>query len=196
MRLRTLIIFLFITFGSRPIYARAAESILQDTAKKVTVKVVVSEKQSALDFDSLLNSNATVKPEKRPSRVKKSQRGEKQGSPEIRKSTQQVEKKPASKLSRPEKSALKKSTVTSNSADRTKAVKEEEHSHEEIASVQVTDDQSVVHEPDVQTSRTYLWVGFMLIIVGVILGILFGKTALLISIAGMVFVIIGYTIQR
>jgi hypothetical protein len=34
----------------------------------------------------------------------------------------------------------------------------------------------------------------MLIVVGVILGILFGKTALLISIAGMVFVIIGYTI--
>jgi hypothetical protein len=70
------------------------------------------------------------------------------------------------------------------------------HEEQTLEPVPINEDEKVeASEPgNFKTSRAYLWVGFMLIVIGAILGILFGKTALLVSIAGMVFVIIGYTI--
>jgi membrane protein CcdC involved in cytochrome C biogenesis len=65
----------------------------------------------------------------------------------------------------------------------------------ELTGSETADDTTVSDGKYLKTSKTYMWIGIVLVVVGIIMGILFGKTALLISLAGMVFVIIGYAIR-
>ncbi|HEY0055339.1 MAG TPA: hypothetical protein VGB63_08290 [Pedobacter sp.] len=171
---------------------------LQDSVKKVTVRVTASEKKSALNFDSLINSSAKVRqpntsgqhPRPRTSLSKKtsskvSSNTSKAGALNARVNT----------TTKPAQSAPSK-TITKSTTDKPASVEADNHEEETLQPVPINDDEEVEQtEPgNFKTSRAYLWVGFMLIVIGAILGILFGKTALLVSIAGMVFVIIGYTI--
>jgi uncharacterized membrane protein len=87
-----------------------------------------------------------------------------------------------------------KKAVTQSSAPSVNQTPVDSHHHEEAAQIAAEDEGESV-SPALKSSRTYLWVGIMLMVVGVILGILFGKTALLISVAGLIFVIIGYSVK-
>lgn len=178
----------------RPAYALNGKGLVQDSIKQVTIKVTAAEKPKELSFDSLVKSREVTKPVSKPAATKapslrarstvrssnsKNQTPSQKNSGSL---TEQPSKAPSKKAVSPDKS---KTTVKSTSAD----------AHEEIAHAEVIDENNIVAPTnDIKASRTYLWIGFMLIVVGVILGILFGKMALLISLAGLVFVIIGYSI--
>ena len=166
----------------------ADETVLQDSVKKVTVRVTASEKRPALNFDSLITSNTKALEKNRIRHYSKasSYSNKKTAKLTAAKTKAVIAAKPAKKAP---------SAVITH-ADTEASVTTPGKSDEQVLKpVPVTDNEKTVAEPgNFKTSRAYLWVGFMLIVVGAILGILFGKTALLVSIAGMVFVIIGYTI--
>lgn len=54
-----------------------------------------------------------------------------------------------------------------------------------------TEEYIVRHNPSANTI-SYLWIGFVLIIGGIVLGLIFGRTAFMVSIIGVVFLIIGF----
>ena len=168
----------------------ADETALQDSVKKVTVRVTASEKRPAMNFDSLITSTTKAFEKNRIRHYSKasSSSNKKTANITAAKTKAVIAAKPAQKAS--------SAVITHAHADTEATVTTPEKSDEAVLKpVPVTDDEKTVAEPgNFKTSRAYLWVGFMLIVVGAILGILFGKTALLVSIAGMVFVIIGYTI--
>lgn len=193
-------------------YAHSGKGNTQDTVKRVTIKITASERPRVLDFDSLIKSQQTAKPVSSPkpttrsnnksSNPKNSAGRVPTGSPAVRKpasetlpptATRQLQTSSKTSTANAGAKAANAPSVKQNPKPSAKAP--EGHTHqEEINQAQVVDEKTVIEPTDAKTSRTYLWVGFMLIVVGVILGILFGKTALLISIAGLVFVIIGYSI--
>lgn len=158
------------------------------------MRITVSEKPRVLNFDSLLESRST-KPLKAVAIKRRSNLTRETSL------TREAGKTPVRTLAKENISkqvAVQKGKAASRSiskkAQQSNAITSHEDTHkEELAPAQLADE-GKSGSTDVKTSRTYLWVGFMLMVVGVILGILFGKTALLISIAGMVFVIIGYSI--
>ncbi|HEX8376197.1 MAG TPA: hypothetical protein VF602_00155 [Pedobacter sp.] len=175
------------------------KAVLQDSVKKVTVRVTASEKKPALNFDSLINSTAPVR---RPTSLGQHSRASTSPSKKTSKKISSNTSKAASLNARintvlkPTKSVPPK-TITRSNTEKSVAVEAPDtHEEQTLEPVPINEDEKVeASEPgNFKTSRAYLWVGFMLIVIGAILGILFGKTALLVSIAGMVFVIIGYTI--
>ncbi len=183
------------------------KTILQDSVKKVTVRVTASEKKPALNFDSLINSNARVRqPNSLGQHPGVSISPSKKTSKEISSNTSKagsLAKSSAGSLNarvsptpKPAQSAPSKAIAKSTTDKAATVEVPDNHEEETLQPVPINDDEKVeATEPgNFKTSRAYLWVGFMLIVIGAILGILFGKTALLVSIAGMVFVIIGYTI--
>lgn len=175
-------------------YALNGRGLLQDSVKKVTIIVTAAEKSKELSFDSLVKSRETLKPASKPAAAKTQQlRARSAAISSTSKSKTQNQKKPESLAEQTSKSPSKKAVnpdklktiVKSASAD----------AHDEIAHAEVIDENNVAAPTNnIKASRTYLWIGFMLVVVGVILGILFGKMALLISVAGLVFVLIGYSI--
>jgi cobalamin biosynthesis Mg chelatase CobN len=189
MRLRTLLIFILLAGGLFQCYA--SESF-QDSVKRVTVKITATEKSRALNFDSLLDSRqAEMEKASASSSPSKS----------FRRNYSSTEKVTSENTSSPEKEARQQ-----GSASRPKKRVVEKPQESQSATVQnhsendhkeeITDDSesSASTSSNIKTSRAYLWVGIMLMVVGIVLGILFGKTAFLISLAGIVFVVIGYVV--
>jgi len=198
MHSKTLIILLLLVGGAMPSFAIKGGNNLQDSIKRVTIKITATEKPRVLNFDSLLQDSQTAKTirTEKPKVIRKSLAGN--GSYYKKESsTNQTKTTPA---------ALQKSAVTpipkagqNTITGKTQAVGNKPSiakNKQQIEEAQLVSDRTEVDESTIKTSRTYLWVGFMLIIVGIILGILFGKNALLISLAGLVFVAIGYLINR
>jgi hypothetical protein len=186
--MRTLIIFLLLAGGlSSHAYSRTV--LVQDSVKKVTIRVIASEKPKEVDFDTLIN---TGKAEAR-ARLKTSQSLSKRVTASRAGITERKEALNKSSVPKQTSSKPAKIKPVTGEASVTKQSSNNKHK-EELDKAQVTDDKTAIEPTDIKTSRTYLWIGFMLIVVGVILGILFGKTALLISIAGIVFVVIGYSL--
>lgn len=192
--MRILYLFILLAGILRPAYALNGRGLVQDSVKQVTIKVTAAEKPKELSFDSLVKSREAAKPASKLAAKKASSlrgrstvrssnsKSQTQGQKDSESLAEQHSKAPSKKAASPEKS---KTIVKSTSDD----------IHEEIAHAEVIDENNIVASTNnIKASRTYLWIGFMLIVVGVILGILFGKMALLISLAGLVFVIIGYSI--
>ena len=192
MHLKTLITLLLFAGGASPCFAFNGRDNLQDSVKQVSIKITATEKPRVLNFDSLLNVS---QPAKAQENVKPKYSGKSRITYSIKRTLANKEKT-SSQATKPvvaPGSGAARNTVTNNPqiADRKLA----EH-EQKIDEGQIISDSTVIDESSIKTARTYLWIGCMLIVVGIILGILFGKTALLISIAGAVFVTIGYLISH
>ena len=198
MHSKTLIILLLLVGGAMPSFAIKGRNNLQDSIKRVTIKITATEKPRVLNFDSLLQDSQTAKTirTEKPKGIRKSFAGN--GSYYKKEaSTNQTKTTPAALQKSAVKPILKAGQNTI--AGKTQAVDNKPSfakNKQQIEETQLVSDRTEVDESTIKTSRTYLWVGFMLIIVGIILGILFGKNALLISLAGLVFVAIGYLINH
>ncbi|MBC8053868.1 MAG: hypothetical protein H7Y13_12455 [Sphingobacteriaceae bacterium] len=187
--MRNLVLFILLASGIMPVYAVNGRGTFQDSIKRVTIRVTASEKPRALNFDSLARARQAEKDvfNSNPQAARSSSAFA---------SANKTDLKTVSKPSSGKKiaSAQKNKTTTSRKKSGQQITSSVDDHKDEIEPEQLTVDKTSAEPENKKASRTYLWVGFMLIVVGVILGILFGKTALLISIAGMVFVIIGYSI--
>ncbi|MBC7914645.1 MAG: UbiA prenyltransferase family protein [Pyrinomonadaceae bacterium] len=210
MYLKTVYIFLLSLAGCLTVSTASATVLLQDTVKKVYIKVLASEKPKFATMESLENDAVSKKPENitptKPTYTK-SRASLKRGGPAFNTISKpagvtKIAPKRLNPVSNPSKIVVNKTPVKSaqpnpNIAARDKPsnLNTQQEIHNEVENAQVIDiDDTETQVSNIKTSKTYLWVGIVLVVVGMILGILFGKTALLISIAGMVFVIIGYTI--
>lgn len=185
MHLRSLLLFTMLLGSSAlsKVYA-CYDKPVNDSIRKVSIRVVALEKPKEADLDSLLlSSMPAVKPRKA---------SQKPGDIQEKSNHLSIQPEQQVKYSNnDQKQIVKSDSDEQTQAHRTDHVKTQS---DEVRNAQLTDNPATFQE--VKTARTYLWIGFMLIVVGIILGILFGKTALLVSIAGVVFVIIGYIIQH
>lgn len=197
MHLKTLFFLIVLSGGLIPSYAFNNQSTFQDSAKKITIKIIATEKPRALNFDSLINNSQAAKPAKKANLSRRKPSGSTNSNNTWVKQKNVQERqvsKPVLKILPPKKS--QNAVVNQNPNFESNSSPIAEH-NEKIAPQQIKDDSTVIGDSaDMKTARIYLWIGFMLIVVGIILGILFGKTALLISITGMIFVIIGYSINH
>jgi len=197
MYLRTLIFLLLLAGGVIPSFAFNGRNNFQDSVKRVTITITASEKPRSLNLDSLLNDSQTTTERAEQKYSNRSlSNDDKKGTSANKEntSTQAISKlAETSQKSTPKADQNKVASKIPQAIDNKPALADH---HEQIEEEQIISDSMVVDESNTKASRTYLWVGFMLIVVGVILGILFGKTALLISIAGVVFVTIGYLINH
>lgn len=50
--------------------------------------------------------------------------------------------------------------------------------------------------PSSANKISYLWIGFVLVIGGIVLGLIFGRTAFMVSVVGIVFLIIGFFVGQ
>lgn len=103
-----------------------------------------------------------------------------------------VEKEPA----KPEKEIAVPAPVTSAALPNNHKVETSTVPSKEEAIVKTESNKDTPQlSPDGQTNATsYIWIGIFLIIAGVVLGLLFGKPAFLISFVGVVFVALGIII--
>lgn len=203
MNTKTLLVFIAIlsaTFNR----SYAKEAGRQDSIKRVYVTVVAAEKSLAERFSEYEQvaaaesgqANTNQESTKRRAVYKKSQaRSE---------SVPKVSKAGYSRSAQGENNSgmsiiIKKQKPANKLVESTKSTARNQNQvQDKIARTFVNADDnsfSVSEAPAMKTSEIYLWAGMVLIVMGVILGILFGKTALVVSVAGIVFVIIGYTIK-
>lgn len=206
MKLKTLFLYLLLAVGVVPSYAVNDTGATQDSIKRVNVKIVVTQKPEELNFETLINGaakEASNTERKRPKSVQKPTSS--QSNVSAKTATSAGAQKPSLAVSKADKPAITKNKERLTTSNESKPLSkpnaatnnaDQDHVEELEAVQQVNTDVADPAKNDLKASRAYLWVGFMLIVVGVILGILFGKTALLISIAGVVFVMIGYSITQ
>ncbi|WP_162926628.1 DUF308 domain-containing protein [Pedobacter chitinilyticus] len=165
---------------SRPEKAIAANPKATNTAK-LRSKVATKENTVA---------KAIVKPNPTPKPV---------ATPPVKKEEVIAKAKPTTKVvkeqAKPEKEIATPAPITraalpSNKAETTVAPSKED------ALVKTESNKDTPQlSPDEQTNATsYIWIGVFLIIAGVVLGLLFGKPAFLISFVGVVFVALGIII--
>lgn len=191
--MRTLYLFILLAGILQPAYASNGRGLLQDSVKKVTIIVTAAEKSKELSFDSLVKSREVAIPASKPAtKARRSMERSTTRSSRLKTRTF-IQKSPRSASMQSSKAPSKKAVNSDTLKTIIKSTAAD--AHDEIAHAEEIDHNDTV-EPtnNVKVSRTYLWIGFMLVVVGVILAILFGKMALLISVAGTVFVIIGYSI--
>ncbi|MGV3509229.1 MAG: hypothetical protein ACO1N7_08075 [Sphingobacteriaceae bacterium] len=181
-----LFVMLLGSFALPKVYAFNNGQSVSDSIRKVNIRVVALEKPKVADLDSLLLSSMPAKVTKKVFKKTISKQESipvnisSESSIETFNTDQQAVESDDS-FTEPKQVEVPKTAETKVQAD-------------EVRNTELTDNPATFQE--VKTARTYLWIGFMLIVVGIILGILFGKTALLVSIAGVVFVAIGYIIQH
>lgn len=193
--------FALITIAAASLQASYADGFaLQDSVKTVYVKVVASEKVPVEE------EPATERPEKvsvytgKPNRASTAK---KTSFSTPKTASKQTAANPRLQTSKEDNSTvsiiIKKVDKTAPRSIKTESAKSQQKTLEDKANtataVSNAEPALANNQSILQTSRTYLWVGTALVVIGMILGILFGKTALLVSIAGIVFVIIGYTIK-
>ena len=167
-------------------YAANDGKSVNDSIRKVNIRVVALEKPKKADLDSLLLSSMSSET---PKKVSKRTRDSQEHS-----NTRNSNSESQIKTLNTDQQAVESDSFTEPKQVEVPKTGGAKVQANEVRNTQLTDAPATFQE--VKTARTYLWIGFMLIVVGIILGILFGKTALLVSIAGVVFVIIGYIIQH
>lgn len=187
MHLRSLLLSVMLlgSFTLPKAYAFNNGQSVSDSIRKVNIRVVALEKPKEADLDSLLLSSM---PAKAPKKVSKKTRNKQESIPVNISSESQIA------TLNTNQQAVENDSFTEPKQVEVPKTAEAKVQADEVRNAQLTDSSATFQE--VKTARTYLWIGFMLIVVGIILGILFGKTALLVSIAGMIFVAIGYIIQH
>ena len=199
MYLKIILLLTMVPFSGVPLYS-AQKGNLQDSVKRVTVKITATERSPSLNLDSLLRGIEAAKQERKSSTIQS-----RKSSPSI---VKKVTKRPSSLTRNTEPAIRTSSRIDQRPVSNTIKVEQERKSLEveksapeittktEPEQIQKVDDQTIAQSKNIRASRIYLWVGFILMTIGVFLGIFFGKTALLVSIAGIVLVVIGYKITH
>ena len=187
MHLRLLLVFVMLlgSFVLPEVYAVDNGQSVNDSIRKVNIRVIALEKPKEADLDSLLLSSM---PAKATNKVSKKTINKQESIPVKTSSELPIE------TLNTDQQAVESDSFTEPKQAEVPKTAEAKVQADEVRNAELTDSPATFQE--VKTARTYLWIGFMLIVVGIILGILFGKTALLVSIAGVVFVAIGYIIQH
>ena len=202
MDLRCFILLLIISAGNLQFSYAAIEGSFQDSVKNVYIRVRAEEKPKAVSIDSVPQTKAIAGSTRIYTKKK------------YNTPTSNIPNKQVSSTTSRKAVEASWSTAKSNDNATTIIIKKNAKAEvqpssnvnsqldgqhkdleEEISQAQIIDDTTVSQTSNSKASKTYLWVGIVLVVVGIILGILFGKTALLVSIAGLIFVIIGYTIK-
>lgn len=202
MNIKTLLVFIAILSAIlENLYAK--EAVQQDSVKRVYVTVVAAERSLAERFSEFegatetesgpLNTNQESTPRRRTVNKKPSASSENvlSVSKAERRNSAKAEDNSGMSIIIKKQKRENRPVSANNNTDKTEV--QDKVAHTSVAA----DDEgfSATEAPAIKTSKIYLWAGMVLIVIGVILGILFGKTALVVSVAGIVFVIIGYTIK-
>jgi len=181
----------------------------KDSVRRVEVKVTAKEK--AVNYDSIFQAGGKAAGEaKIPRSVKNKIRSTKQEHKQAAAlSTTPIQKEKAAVKEIRQHSAqetelviaapeIKKDTVSSIAKIIPPNYKniETDPSSSSFQRPESTDEAYTLRHSPQANKISYLWIGFVLVIGGIVLGLIFGRTAFMVSVVGIVFLIIGFYIGQ
>lgn len=186
------------TFSKKTTYTAAKTKVVAPTKVQPEKTVVASPKATSTvkpKSNTMAKENTIAKATVKPSPTPKATTP-----PPVKKEEVIAKMEPAIKVEKeqvkPEKEIVAPAPITRAALPSNNKVETTTAPSKEEAVVKTESSKDIPQlSPDGQTNSTsYIWIGVFLIIAGVVLGLLFGKPAFLISFVGVVFVALGVII--